>query len=282
MKFSKAVFSVLALVFVFAGQALATYELLGDSDGLSYGWEGTRASRFLPETLGEYQFDYGDEASVTFPLPWPLDFEGTTYPAGTNFVASADGSIQIGSGGPVVNAWNADLSSHFQGGIFVQRKSNPERVVVEWQTETFEDISMGKLNSFEVVLHPSGIIRVNYKEFSSSTTEDQGSGLTAPGVSLSLTAKSQTGSVTGLPQTSHLFINDPNVDGDNDQLSNFEEYLAGTDPGKQDTDGDELLDGEDPGPLSPAQGVPGVSVVGLLLMGLLAGLGIRRFTPVND
>lgn len=277
MKSLKILSIFFVLVFVGVGQASAIYELLGDSDGLSYGWEGTRASRLLAETPGEYQFDYGDEANVSFPLPWAFDFDGTTYPAGTNLIVSSDGSVRIGTGGPFVAAWNADLSSHFQGGLFVERKTGPERVVIEWQTETFELAAMGQVNAFEVVLNPYGAIRVNYKAFDGSTTEDAGSGLTATGVNLSLTAESSTGAVPGMPQTSHLFLNDPQLDGDSDQLDNFGEYLANTNPGNPDTDNDGILDGQDPDPLIPAEAVPAVTTALLLLAASFLGIfGWRR------
>jgi len=38
-------------------------------------------------------------------------------------------------------------------------------------------------------------------------------------------------------------VNDPNLDTDEDGLSDYEEFLAGTDPGNPDSDGDGILDG---------------------------------------
>ncbi|NWG10085.1 MAG: hypothetical protein HXX80_07285, partial [Nitrososphaerales archaeon] len=47
-------------------------------------------------------------------------------------------------------------------------------------------------------------------------------------------------------------VNGPNGDPDNDQFTNLEEYLTGTDPRNPDTDGDTIPDGIDP--------VPGVAI----------------------
>lgn len=38
-------------------------------------------------------------------------------------------------------------------------------------------------------------------------------------------------------------VNDPNLDSDEDGLTDYEEFLAGTDPSNPDSDGDGILDG---------------------------------------
>ena len=45
--------------------------------------------------------------------------------------------------------------------------------------------------------------------------------------------------------------------GGPDGLTNLQEYIAGTDPNNADTDGDTLLDGADPSPLSKNALPPG-------------------------
>ncbi|MCH8814530.1 MAG: hypothetical protein IH957_05435 [Chloroflexi bacterium] len=49
------------------------------------------------------------------------------------------------------------------------------------------------------------------------------------------------------------FTDDAGVDSDNDGLTNFEEFLLGTDPCDPDTDGDGFDDGEDAFPLDPTE-----------------------------
>ncbi len=243
--------TVLALVLALmgAGPALAAYELRGPVDGLGYAWDGTAADRFLPETPGQYQFDYGDEARVAFTLPFNFPFNGANY---SHIVANADGTIELGgAGGPKVVAWNADLSSYFYGGLFVEHKTNPERVVVEWRTETFAGEGLAQMNDFEAVLTPFGVIRFDYHGFDSAATTDAGSGLDLNGdgsVDVALA------SVPTLAQQSFVALDDPAGDGDGDHLSNFDEYLAATDPTLADSDGDGTPDGFDPDPLDPAIG----------------------------
>ncbi len=49
--------------------------------------------------------------------------------------------------------------------------------------------------------------------------------------------------------------NDAGLNPDGDLLTNLEEFLAGTDPHNPDTDGDGLMDGADPNPLDPVDGL---------------------------
>lgn len=238
---------VIVGVFGFSMEGRCAYQLLGQADGVHYTWDGTLANRLLPETPGSYQFDYDAKASVPFNLPWLFPYDGQNF---SQITARGNGSMQFGNG-PVLAAWNADLSSYYTGGVFVQHKQNPERVVIEWVTETLQDAASGRKNTFAVVLDPTGGIRVDYQGFGNAIIVDNGSGLTSdPNLSITGTY----GPVSGLEQTSFLFLNNPTADGDNDQLDNLHEYLAGTNPAVADTDGDGALDGRDLDPLDTALG----------------------------
>jgi hypothetical protein len=150
-------------------------------------WDGTEANRQKAKTA-DYTYSYGDESSVTYTLPWSFSFYGQNF---TKITADTNGNIWFGSTGsahsinlvnngrsPVIAAWNTDLSSYFYGGVFVQHKTNPERIVIEWQTETYTEEGFNRPNSFEVVLFQSGTIRFDYKQFSSAAGKDLGSGIT--------------------------------------------------------------------------------------------------------
>ena len=151
-------------------------------------WDGTYANRLRAPTA-DYDYAYGDESSVSYTLPWAFTFYGQSY---TSINADTNGNIWFGATGsahsinlgntgrgPVISAWNNDLSSQFYGGVFAQHKTSPERVVVEWQAETYTDEGSWRLNDFEAVLYPSGAIRFDYKNFNPSTLKDFGSGISA-------------------------------------------------------------------------------------------------------
>ena len=80
---------------------------------------------------------------------------------------------------PVISAWNNDLSSYLYGGHFIEHKTNPERVVIEWLGETFTEEGYAQPNNFEVVLFPNGLVRTDYKSFTTLTASDFGSGISA-------------------------------------------------------------------------------------------------------
>lgn len=170
--------TLLVLIFV-----LATVNAFSATDGfyqmseVSSAWEGTPADRLVSETAS-YQFNYGDEDQIVFDLPWAFSFYGEPY---TRITVDTNGNIWFGtnpvSTTPVVSAWNADLSSYALGGVFVQHKTSPERVVVEWQTETLLDQGYYRPNVFEVVLYSDGLIQLNFKTFDVIQGEDSGSGL---------------------------------------------------------------------------------------------------------
>lgn len=169
--------------------------LFASSDGI-YGmikqsnasWDGTTASLLVLSTA-DYNFAYGDESTVVYTLPWPFTFYGQAY---SQITVDTNGSIWFGytgpvnsfdlvsnSNGPVIAAWNSDLSSYFSGGAFVQRKTDPERVVIEWQAESYTDEGLALPNNFEVVLFQSGDIRVDYKSFAAANAKDSGSGISS-------------------------------------------------------------------------------------------------------
>ena len=134
-------------------------------------WDGTDASR-TKSPDSNYDYVYGDESSESYNLPWNINFYGTSYnriTADTNgniwFTASdaAQSYNLLNTGrGPVIAAWNNDLSSYLQGGVFIQHKTNPERIVIEWQVETFTEEGNERLNNFEVVIFSDGSIRTDY------------------------------------------------------------------------------------------------------------------------
>jgi alpha-tubulin suppressor-like RCC1 family protein len=153
-------------------------------------WDGTDASRTKAPTA-DYDYTYGDEASLTYTLPWSFKFYGQTY---SQINVDTNGNIWFGATGsansfnlantgrgPVIAAWNDDLSSYYYGGVFVQHKTdnNSDRVVIEWQTETYTEEGFYRPNVFEVVLYPNGTARMNYKSFNVSVCKDFGSGVSS-------------------------------------------------------------------------------------------------------
>ncbi|OGU23316.1 MAG: hypothetical protein A2X85_08765 [Geobacteraceae bacterium GWF2_54_21] len=172
--------------------------LLAGSDGI-YGmikqpgasWDGTDANPLATPTTG-YDFAYGDESTVVYTLPWSFTFYGQTY---SQITVDTNGNIWFGyagplnsfdlvsnTNGPVIAAWNSDLSSYFSGGAFVQHKNDlplGERVVVEWQAESYTDEGLALPNNFEIVLFQNGDIRADYKSFTAVNAKDSGSGISS-------------------------------------------------------------------------------------------------------
>lgn len=152
-------------------------------------WDGTDA--VLPQApTPDYDAVFGDDTFLTYNLP--ASFSGFTFyrQPYSQITFDTNGNIWFGySGytysfslssagkGPVISAWNNDLSSYAAGGVFIQHKTNPERVVIEWQAETFTDEGSALLNHFEVVLFPDGKIRIGYNSFSAANAKDYGSGI---------------------------------------------------------------------------------------------------------
>ena len=127
-------------------------------------WDGTDA--VLPQTpTADYDAVFGDDVSLTYTIP--ASFSGFTFyrQPYSQITVDTNGNIWFGySGsaysfslpsagkGPVISAWNNDLTSYVAGGVFIQHKINPERVVIEWQAETYTDEGNLLLNNFEAVL----------------------------------------------------------------------------------------------------------------------------------
>lgn len=152
----------------------------------TYTWDGTDADRFKA-TSPDYDYDYGDETSLTYTLPWEFAYYGQGY---TQITVDTNGNVWFGydgsaysfdlgntGKGPLIANWHNDLSSLYYGGFFIQHKTNPERVVIEWQAESYSDQGTSKLNNFEVVLFPDGSIRTDYKTFTGINNNDSGSGI---------------------------------------------------------------------------------------------------------
>ncbi len=149
-------------------------------------WDGTSANRQIAQSAA-YSYSYGDEGSITYQLPWAFTFYGQSY---NQITADTNGNIWFsGTGsahsynltstgrGSIIAAWNNDLSSAYYGGVFIQHKSSPERIVVEWQTETYTDEGSYRPNRFEAVLFQNGSIRLDYATLAPSTSKDYGSGI---------------------------------------------------------------------------------------------------------
>lgn len=178
-------------------------------------WDGTDANRQETKTA-DYTYAYGDESSITYTMPWAFTFYGQEF---TEFTADTNGNIWFGSTGPanafnlanngrgpVIAAWNNDLSSYYYGGVFIQHKTNPDQVVIEWQTETYTTEGLKKPNSFEAVLFPNGEIRLDYNSFTStSTNEDFGSGISLNDGTYNINLTNEIGNVFTLAGQSFLF-----------------------------------------------------------------------------
>jgi len=165
----------------------------GASDGFytvaeaTFAWDGTDAN-LLHAPTSDYNYTYGDEKSVSYTLPWSLPFYDQNY---SRIVADTNGNIWFAASdaasafnltntgrGPAIALWNNDLSSSYNGGVFIQHKTGPERVVIEWQTETYTEEGLNVPNTFAAILYPNGTIRLNYKTFSTQFGSDAGSGIT--------------------------------------------------------------------------------------------------------
>lgn len=198
-------------------------------------WDGTDANRLKIPTL-DYDHTYGDESVFRYTLPWTFYYNGTGF---NSIYLDSNGSVWFVAAGPLhsfnladaprgVVAWNNDLSSYFNGGVFVQHKTDPERVVIEWQTETYDEESLSVVNTFEVVLFKNSNIRIDYKTFNTAAGMDFGSGLAfGGGISLSLT--SAVGNVFNLAGRSFLFTGSPKISVPSSFSYNFPSTFLGQD-----------------------------------------------------
>jgi hypothetical protein len=149
-------------------------------------WDGTPGNVSAPITA-DYNYVYGDDTTLTYTLPWAFYFYGRGYSQiniDTNgaiwfdrTTSAHDFNLASSNRGLVVAPWNYDLSSAYEGGVFVQHKTNPERVVIEWRTETYSDEGDGLLNIFETVIFQDGTVRFDYQSFTAVNPGDSGSGI---------------------------------------------------------------------------------------------------------
>ena len=177
---------ILTFCFLILSSSFAATDGIYQLSEVTAAWDGTDADRTATSTT-DYDYTYGNEASVTYTLPWAFSFYGNSYStitADTNgnvwFTAtnSANSYNLASTGrGPVIAAWNNDLSSYYYSGVFIQHKTNPDRVVIEWQTETYTDEGYNLTNNMEVVIFPNGAIRFDYNMFNGASLMDFGSGI---------------------------------------------------------------------------------------------------------
>lgn len=177
----------LAAPYAYAAEITDGFYNLADTTAT---WDGTYAKR-TKAASASYLYAYGDEKAVTYTLPWAFNYYGQSY---NQINVDTNGNIWFGvtgfahtftlasnGRGPVISAWNADLSSNFYGGAFIQHKTDAplgDRVVVEWKTETYTDEGYKRPNNFEVVLFPNGNFRIDYNYFRAVHRKDvKGSGI---------------------------------------------------------------------------------------------------------
>lgn len=201
-------------------------------------WDGTDG--VLPQTpTTDYDAVFGDDVSLAYTLP--ASFSGFTFyrqpysqitvDSNGNIWFSYSGSaysfsLPSAGKGPVISAWNNDLSSYVAGGIFIQHKTNPERVVIEWQAETYTDEGNLLLNNFEAVLFPDGKVRIDYKEFPAANAKDFGSGISKDDGTHYLSLTSNYGNAFSLAGRSFQFSDVSQV-----PTNNLNVFFSGTGQG---------------------------------------------------
>lgn len=131
-----------------------------------------------------------DNDNVIFDLPWAFTFYGNNYSAinvDTNgniwfddlYYGNFMVNLQTGDGsGRLISVWNEDLFAEYYGaGVHAEAKTSPDRVVVRWETESYDDFGGNLLNLFEVVFYRDGKIAFNYNYFNANSCNDYGSGV---------------------------------------------------------------------------------------------------------
>jgi hypothetical protein len=172
-------------------------------------WDGTDGSRLKTPTE-DYNYTYGDEASLSYVLPWAFKFYGQSF---SQINVDTNGNVWFGPTGlgPVITAWNNDLSSYYYGGVFVQHNSAPERIVIEWLTETYTEEGQYVPNRFKVILYKDGPVRIDYKSFATAYGEDFGSGVSRGEGIPSLSVTDNYGYAFGLANRSFTITTPPTV-----------------------------------------------------------------------
>lgn len=151
-----------------------------------------------PNAIGSPDLSFaGDDEVEDFDLPFTFSFYGVDYDAitvDTNGhlwlgdghsseydldLPTGDGSAGDNVGVPVIAAWNTDLSSDaFGRGVRVEFQDEPNRVVVDYQTETYDDEDEDLVSRFQIVLYESGEVVFHYYYFDNAATcDDLGSGI---------------------------------------------------------------------------------------------------------
>ncbi|WP_458250754.1 hypothetical protein [Geobacter anodireducens] len=208
---------LIALLLPISSALAATGGIYQLTESTTATWDGTDANRLKPITP-DYDFVYGDDEYLTYTLPWPsFTFYRQAY---TQITVDTNGNIWFGGArsgrgfnlasagfGPVIAAWNDDLSSLYDGGVFIQHKAAPERVVIEWQTETYSDEGNGLPNSFTVTLYQDGKIRFGYGTFAAASATDAGSGISQDDGSHYLSVTNVIGSIPSLAGR-YFYFND--------------------------------------------------------------------------
>jgi Bacterial TSP3 repeat len=199
-------------------------------------WETVTTNRFQAET-SDYQFNYGDDEHQAFALPWTFNYFGQNH---TQIYADTNGNIWFNPPDPtnhpvnhdldgatnsaVISAWNADLNSYFSGGVFIEHKTLPERVVVQWTTESWEKQGSQVLNKLQAVLFQDGTIQFNYLEFADTTATDTGSGISRGGGIEVINLSQAIAAIPTLAGRSFRFnVDEPVADVDGDGLPDAED-----------------------------------------------------------
>ena len=127
----------------------------------AYAWDGVT---YADDSLTEY-----DDHSLTYTMPWTFTFFGAGYDLihiNTNGVISFPPDFYVGltpyDVACIAPYWG-DLTQSRDVGCYikVQEKTGPNRVVIEYYTDSYSPDSAGK-NLFEVILYQDGIIRYDY------------------------------------------------------------------------------------------------------------------------
>ena len=200
------------------GVAVAATDGIYQLSEVSHIWDGTDAI-FPATSTADYDALLGDDTVLAYTLPASfsdftfyrqpynqinVDTNGSIWFSNTSSTYAF--SLGVTGKGPVISPWNNDLSSYGYGGVFIQHKTDPERIVIEWQTETWSDEGSFLPNNFEAVLFPNGTIRFDYQTFSAATAADFGSGISQDDGTHYLSLTSSYGNVQTLGGKSFRFI----------------------------------------------------------------------------
>ncbi len=198
------------------------------------------------------------DASVEYTLPFTLPFYGlriNTLNAGSNSDIKLRSGIAGSSSGyslttdsrqglPFIGIWNDDLDARsFGGGLNIQAKTTPARVIFNWDTETYDDGGGNLLNNFETVLYPNGYIIFRYNSFNAVQVNDSGSGVSLSNGVDYVNLTTMVAPVHSLAGRVFLFEPQHSADLDNDGIIDSDEAGFNTTVGDDDSDNDGFKDG---------------------------------------